>query len=228
MTAFEFDERLIEDQEYGGGGPGPDEQQPTLPLSLDPEAQPASDEFGPEPGNGNSAEPDASLLGSGRRVRNSRAYENKLRNLFSVLVKETAKRESTVADSAALLMYGPDAARALGDLAAKDARVARGIDMITDGAENPYATALLSVLPLAAQVLRNHEPTIEPRIRTFRVPGVRREFKLPLKFGVRVEAFRSLTFEPESLTRHVFGDGRVQEAFRKQGLRFAWNPGSRR
>lgn len=60
-----------------------------------------------------------------------------------------------IADGAALSLHGEGIASAVNDLAHEDARVAAVLDRILS--VGPYGALIGSVLPLVAQILRNHE-----------------------------------------------------------------------
>jgi hypothetical protein len=173
--------------------------------------------------------PDASTVGGkGTRTRGAAGYEKKLRKIFATAIKITAQRESTAPDAAALIMMSPKVAQSGGDLAAVDARFARGIDMLFDGSENPYLNFAVAMLPLAAQIARNHEPTLEPKSRGIRIPILNRRISIPFKLGIRIGALRSVTNEPRSIADYVLNDPAVREAFAKQEVPVAWNNRSSR
>jgi len=166
-------------------------------------------------------EPDASLLSEKRRVPNSKKYERKVAGLFSVAVKVTVANPHTLADSAALLMYGPDISKKAGDLCAVNPRAARIVDMITDQTENPATALIMATAPLVLQVIRNHEPVVErdngKQPRTLRIPFTKRRLRFKLGFKLN-RRMRNLTHDPVALQRHVFTNKDVVEALQKQGI----------
>lgn len=166
-------------------------------------------------------EPDASLLDEKKRSPTAKKYERKAKGLFSVAVKVTAAQPQTLADSAALLMYGPNIAEKMGDLAADNARFARALDMLTDQTENAATALIVAAAPLVLQVIRNHEPVVEKdngkQPRVVRIPFTKKQvrFRVGFKLGKRM---RNVTNDPVALQRHVFMNPQVQEALKAQGI----------
>lgn len=220
-TGFDWgglDEQL-QDADWGGGTERPDPE----PISLEPESEPG-EHVQPDAAGEPYTEPDATAVGGAtRRPRGAAAYERKIRGLFATAIKATAQHPATVPDSAALILYSPKVAQTVGELAATDPRIARGIDMLTEGTENPYLSAALALAPLAFQLARNHEPVLEPKTRGFRIPFLMRQpFRLPIKLGIRLGALRNMTHEPSSIAEHVFGNAQVRAAFERQDVKIAW------
>lgn len=160
------------------------------------------------------------------RTKRAEHYEEKVNTVLGYALKATAERESTVADAAALIQYGPDICQTMGDLADKNENVRRAIDFITKGTENVYAAAMFAVIPLVAQVMRNHENTeiASEKPLTIKIPFLRREWKIPVRFKIRLRNpfMRAATVAPEHLTQDVFGNTEILAAMHKQGIAVAW------
>lgn len=215
ITDLDLDSSLFD------GPEGSDEQSPELILPGEPGAEPDADAIGQHA----YTEPDPNAIGGKeRRARGVATYERKLRSIFAKAIKATAQRESTVPDSAALILYSPAIAKAGADLAAHDPRIARGVDMLFDGVENPYLNTVAALLPLFAQTVRNHEPVLEPKVRGLRVPLLGWRIPIPFKIGVKIPWLRVWSDEPTSVADHVFSSLLVQQRFQDQGVPIAWRP----
>lgn len=164
-------------------------------------------------------EPDATLIEPKTRSNKAKSYEKKMRGLFRFGFNVTAQNPKTVPDAATILLYGPDISKAMGDLAAENAWAAKAVDMLTDGTDNAAAALLMASVPFVLQIIRNHEPVtdIQPH-REIRIPFTQRT--VSIKFRFKLRRFRQLTNPPDEITRHVFGNAKVQEALRKQGMSF--------
>lgn len=159
------------------------------------------------------------------RSRKAVAYEKKTASLFNGLFRVAIANPATVPDAAAITMHAKPISAAMGDLADADPRIERAIDFITSGTENPYANMVAATIPLVLQLVRNHEPVLEPKMRGVKIPfGKRKGERLTLKFGVRLNGIpRNLTNDPNTLSDYVFNDPRVIDALRKQGLNVVRN-----
>lgn len=223
-NAAQFADQL-DDSEFVGQG-DPTFGGPAEPISLDPEPEIPDTSPADDPGY---VHADASTIGgSPRRQRGAAAYERKLRAIFATGIKITAQRPSTVPDSAALIIYSPKVAKTVGELAASDPRIARGIDVLFDGTNSPWLNAAVALAPLASQMIRNHEPVLEPRSRGLKVPFTRITFNFPFKLGIKLGILRNVTNEPQSFADWVFSQPEVQEAFKRQEVPLAWRGGNRR
>lgn len=151
-------------------------------------------------------------------------------------------------DAATFLKHGPGFAKATGNLAAEDARIASIVDMIT-APESPYVMFALVAIPLVSQLMRNHRSEIAEAGSTFKQkraqrkaekkagikqPSVirpikfklfRREFTIPIKVRFKFpslknafKAFLAPTQHPMAITNEVLGDPRVQAELRKMGI----------
>jgi CDP-glycerol glycerophosphotransferase (TagB/SpsB family) len=153
-------------------------------------------------------------------------------------MRAAAQHESTVPDAAAIIMYGPTFSEKWGNLAAQDARIARGIDFILEGTENPYIAAAVAGLPLIAQVYRNHQASLNPQAvmetvkrsraetkqrqgRTFRIPFTKRT--VTIRFRFQLPAVENFTNDPDALAHYVFEDPKIQKAMEKANIQVAMN-----
>lgn len=179
--------------------------------------------------------PDASFIKTQARPRGAIAYQKKIHNAIAKPAFQiTVQNPATVADAAAILMHGPKVTAKLGDLAATDARVARMVDFLDEGTSNPMGAAIVAVFPLVMQLVRNHEPVLEPVQRGFRVPfakdknGVPRRVQLKWKIGIKLGRLRNFTNDPESLEAFVFDNPQVKEMLAKQDINVARSTARRR
>lgn len=159
---------------------------------------------------------DPSMIEPPKRSNKAKHYESKVHGIFALGVKLTIGHPRTIADSAALLMHGPNIAEKAGDLAAVDARAAAIIDAITDQTENPRTALLVATIPLALQVVRNHEPQLVKERKGIPIGRGRRiKFRIPFRLGNRM---KNLTRDPQQLTTHVLTNPQVKEALERQGI----------
>lgn len=136
---------------------------------------------------------DAALVDEPKRSAKAELYEKKVRKVVRIAIKLTAPRPSTVPDAGILLASGPSLAVAWGDLAAEDARIAKMIDFLDDGADNLYLNALMVTIPVLAQILRNHEPVIEPE-HGIKIPFTKKRIRIP--FRVKFAWLNAITHKP--------------------------------
>jgi hypothetical protein len=153
-------------------------------------------------------------------------------------------------DAATFMKHGPGFAKAAGNLAAEDARAARLVDMMT-APDSPYVMFAMVAIPLVAQLFRNHASDIESAASTAsekrkarkaakrearatgfkaRTPPItvrifRREFKIPIRFRLKLPKFKAIfssflapTQHPEEIAGEVFSDPAVVKALHKMGL----------
>lgn len=170
-------------------------------------------------------EPDPKVGTKRRRSTKAVHYEKKIGDLFSFAFRTLVAHPATVSDGAAIMMHGPEIAEKAGDLAAHNAVFARAIDMITDGAENPYFNLLTASAPLVVQILRNHETaTPSTVVRELRIPFTKKTFKLRFKFKLTMPPpVRNLSHEPDALKHHVFTNEKVAAMIRREGINVAWS-----
>lgn len=103
--------------------------------------------------------PDYAEIVGRKQSTKSRKYERKVQSVEKTLVIGAIKRKD-FPDAAAILKHGPAFARAVGDSAAQNDRVAGYVDMLTSP-DNPTFVLAITGLALFSQVLRNHQPEIE-------------------------------------------------------------------
>lgn len=188
---------------------------------------------GEEPGGQDYDQPDSSFVTGDKRSPTAKTYERKTRKVLNAVFRQAVVHESTVPDAAAIIMYGPQFAEKLGDLAAHDVRVRRGIDMITEGSENPYLAFAVAAFPLVTQVWRNHEESLSPtgavqaikqsRARAKEKPT--RQIKIPftkrflrIRFRLSFAGLRNMTNDPNALASYVFSNQEILDSMAKAGI----------
>ena len=163
-------------------------------------------------------QPQPQITEKPKRSLRAKRYEKQVGAVLGAATRAAAEHPSTVPDAAALLYYGKNVAEKMGDLADADERVRKAIDIFSGGVENPYLAAFSSVAILGLQLVRNHEPKLEPEVRGLRIPFTKRVIKL--KFGIKLGRVRALTHDPKELTRAAFTP-EVKAFLQKQGVRVA-------
>lgn len=155
-------------------------------------------------------EPDDDFLVARPRPRGAKTYEKKTVSFLNTVVRFAIANPATVPDACAILMYGPDLAEKTGDLAAQDKRIARAIDFLADGTENPYAAFFTAVAPLVFQTIRNHEPQLEVKPRGLRIPFTKGK-RIGFKFGIKLGRLRPVTHDPAAFANHVLSNPKIIE-----------------
>lgn len=165
-------------------------------------------------------EPDPSLAKERRRPRNAAAYEKKVHTLLSNISTFLVQNDSTQPDAAAIYQYGGDMASAWGNLAADNDTVARAIDYLTEGSDNPVLAAAIATMPFVLQIVRNHEPELQPKPREISVPFTRKRmrFKVPFKVGVTLGRLHGMTHDPDEFTNAVLGNPTIAGELQKRGI----------
>lgn len=169
--------------------------------------------------------PDDKFFKKGRRKAGAQGYEDKIKKAVRAATDFTIQTEPLVPDAAALIMYGPQLATAGGNWAAEDKRVARVIDFFAE--DSPIDSAALGFIavaaPLLLQIVRNHEPVLEPAPRGFRIPfakdkqGNPRRFRFPFKIGIKLGGLRGMTNEPSGMVRQALTP-EIVELFTARGI----------
>lgn len=164
--------------------------------------------------------PDAGYLNTPRKPRGAAAYEKKVTSILNTGIRLTVGREDMQADAAAMLMYGPEISKQMGLLAVHDAKIARALDWMDEGISNPYLAVIAALAPLVTQVIRNHEPVLEPKPREFTLPlgKKKRTFKIPGKFGIKLGLIRNATHDPDAFRTAVLDDPAVLAKLKAMGL----------
>jgi hypothetical protein len=167
---------------------------------------------------------DKKLISGDRRKPGALKYEKKMRSVFRDLALMTVVNPRTQYDFAAITLHGPQAAEAIGDLAAVDSKVARGVDMLSEGASNPYVACIIACAPLALQIARNHEDEEFSTPAGIRIPFIKKTIRLPklrwrFKIGPKLRAI--FTQDKQEIAQRVFTDPDVIEALKSRGVVFA-------
>ena len=191
----------------------------------------------PNPDGTNNLPPiDSDLAGEGESLSPvARRYQKKVRRIMASAFRLTVGEQSTVPDAAAIIMHGPDLAEKAGILADKDARFRRGIDMLTEGTENPYLAFAAAAIPLGMQLFRNHEDILSPRAiidarrkhkayqqanpnpgKEWKIPGTKR--KIRIRFKLHFPAIRNFTNDPNALSQYVFLNPDMAQAMERFGI----------
>lgn len=160
--------------------------------------------------------PDPKFIDDPKPPRKAVEYQNKVAGVLSTAYNLTAENQKTVADGAAILMYGDDFAEACGKYAAENEKAARIIDLLTEGTDNAALALIATAVPFTLQLIRNHEPTVETTTR--------REIRMfgrvwRPKFSIRLKAARKFTRDPHDLVAYVYSDEEVLAHVAKKKLR---------
>lgn len=96
-----------------------------------------------------------------KRTKNARVreYEKRTASALKALAL-SAMQANDFPDAAAVLWYGPAIATATGHVADTSPRARAMLDVIT-APNSPWVALAASLIPLVAQVARNHEPALE-------------------------------------------------------------------
>ncbi len=157
--------------------------------------------------------PDSKFIHEERQSRKAKEYETKTLKLLNSAMRVTADDPRTVADAAILILKGKPFAAAMGTLAEEDKRAAKMVDFFTEGTSNPYAAVFAAAAPILLQVVRNHEPVLEPQHRGFHIPFTKRTIKF--RFGIKLGKIRALTHEPRVVESWVFDNPEVKARMEK-------------
>lgn len=187
--------------------------------------------------------PDFSTLIKQPKTQKARAYERKVASAFKTITIGSINA-GNFPDAAALLWHGPSAATAVGELADADEHVAKAIDMLTSP-NSPWLAFAMTVIPLVAQLARNHESELQEIPAKWKIGKRAREArkatpkpqtpprftlsvfgrKIPVRFKVRFKflrvftsGVRAQTQEPALITSKVFSDPKLQTALQKLGV----------
>jgi hypothetical protein len=171
----------------------------------------------------------------------ARDYEKKTRAALNTVMRFCAQNPRTVSDAAAIIAYGDDFASAVGEVAEINKSTRRMIDLVLSP-ESPWLTLAIAGIPLATQLMRNHQDTVaalnlknrpskEARKaakaeRKANRPKVgfklfKREIKFTLPIKLKLGFVMSQTVEPDALTKAVFSNEQVAKALKKRGIKVA-------
>jgi hypothetical protein len=174
----------------------------------------------------------------------AREYEHKAESALNAVMRFCAQNPKTVPDAAAIIAYGDNFAAAVGEVAEINPKTRRMIDLILTP-ESPWLALAIAGIPLATQLMRNHQESLatipsrfgsreqrkaakaerkaskasQPKF-TFKILGKQIGIRIPLKFKLGI--LTSQTVEPESLTNAVFSNEQVVKALKKRGIDVAW------
>jgi hypothetical protein len=163
-----------------------------------------------------------------RRPKTGRAreYEGKAASILGLLTRNSIGDPDTIADAAAYIAFGDKVAAAAGELADDQEWARKFFDAIASPS-SPIMAFGMSVIPLAAQLMRNHEKEIVKPVRYFRAT-----IKIPFRknpVAIRVplrpqlpKRFRAQTIDPKSCASMVFSNPDVMKALKKRGIDVAW------
>jgi hypothetical protein len=186
--------------------------------------------------------PDYTQLIRPRATATAREYTAKTNSLLKAMLIG-AINAGDFPDAAAIIEFGPAFSHATGQLADADDKARKLIDMVTSPA-NPYVMFGLTVIPLVAQVFRNHETQVKDAPANFRLNRAQRKAMkqaqtaepprftlkigkrhIPIRFRVRLKVLttviggvRSQTRDPANLTNQVFSNDKLIKALEKQGI----------
>lgn len=176
----------------------------------------------------------------------SRNYERRVQSLMKAGMIAAISTQQWP-DAATFIKYGPGFAKAAGNLAAEDARVAGLIDMIT-APDSPYVVFGMVAIPLISQLVRNHQSDLKEAAHGFKAgraarreakaaglkrqtvrPPItvhlfKREIKIPIRLRFRFNVkqlftpFLASTVPPTLLSYEVFSDPTVIRALHKMGI----------
>lgn len=151
--------------------------------------------------------PDYAEIVGKKQTGKSRTYERKVQSMEKAIVLGALKRNN-FPDAAAILKNGPAFARAVGDAAAANDKVAGYVDMFT-APDNPMFVLAITAIGLFGQLARNHQEQIE-QVRDGAKVGWKRRREMR-KSGVK------LVQEREPIATSTF-----KLPFRKQPVTIKW------
>jgi len=165
------------------------------------------------------------VAGPNRTLR-AKEYEAKIDDLFFNVMKQLAGSPGTVSDAAVIIAYGNTVSAKTGDLADKDKHVRKAVDWITSGTDNPYMALGFAVLPMVAQIIRNHEMEAPVRVG-LRIPFTQRTFKVPFRIRLRNPFLRRFTQPGNEFTARVMTQPDIMRGLMSAGIDVAY-PGYER
>ena len=176
---------------------------------------------------------DTQVLEEKKRTPKARKYEKKCNTIVNAAFRFAVQRPETKADAATIALYGPTVAEKAGDLADAHQKVADFIDALDGGVESPILAFSVAVFPLAIQIVRNHEPILEPQVRVWKIPFTKnkkhpqgRAFTFK-RLGIKLGILRNLTNEPKAMEDFVFGDAKFAAKLKELGINVATSPNGR-
>lgn len=182
----------------------------------------------------------------------SREYEARTNSILKALFVGSLNA-GDFPDAAAIVHYGPQFAKATGNIADSNDYARKAIDILTSPS-NPVVVFALAAIPLIGQIMRNHEQQLAEVPATWRerrrerkaarAAGIERP-KAPPRFTIKigkraipiylrirlsglsklVSGFKAQTQEPNSLASRVFSDPDLIKVLEKQGIRLVQHGG---
>lgn len=149
----------------------------------------------------------------------AREYEKKAAAILNATMRQTIGNPATVRDAAAIIAAGDGICASAGEFAEQDEHVRKFIDLIATPA-NPALMFIMAIVPLAAQILRNHETETPPvkATRAFKVPFLKKNISVSMRLHPRLpKKMRSFTVEPNAMM-NVFDHPEVKKALKKRGI----------
>jgi hypothetical protein len=155
----------------------------------------------------------------------AREYEKKTAAALNSVFRGTAGNPATVVDAATILVFGDGFSAAAGELAQEDERARRVLDFLTTPS-NPWIAFAMVAIPMAAQLMRNHEAELEDlppvkKVIGIKIPFSKKAISIPLRIKPRLpKRLRSQTSEPAAMLA-VFEHPDVKRALKKRGITVA-------
>jgi hypothetical protein len=173
----------------------------------------------------------------------AREYEKKTQSALNTVMRFCVQSERTVPDAAAVIAYGDDFAAAVGDCADISKTLRQGIDIILSP-ESPWLALAIAGLPLATQLIRNHQTELtamqnglkqRPDKATRKAMRVesranrpkihfklgKRQFEISVPVKLKLTFLMAQTVEPKKLEHGVFNNEQVVKALKKRGINVA-------
>jgi hypothetical protein len=180
------------------------------------------------------------------RTAVAREYEHKTQAALNTIMRFCAQNKNTVPDAATIIAYGDDFAAAVGDVAGISPQVRKGIDIILSP-ESPWLALAIAGIPMATQMIRNHQESIQQAQANFKSrpdratrkaqkaevkanrPRVhfklgKREFSISMPVKIKLGFMMAQTVESDKLSDAVFHNEQVVKALRKRGINVAGYP----
>lgn len=203
--------------------------------------------FTPEPPQSSNGDPDIKFLDADigefikrPKTATAREYEKKAQSALNAVMRFCAQSSNTVPDAAAIIAYGDDFAAAVGEVADINKRTRQMIDVVLSP-ESPWLALAIASIPLATQLMRNHEASIakvQANVRSrpdkatrkaqraeakasrpkMRFKAMGRQFEITVPVRLKIGFLMSQTTEPDKLADAVFRNEQVVKALKKRGI----------
>jgi hypothetical protein len=160
------------------------------------------------------------------RTAVAREYEAKAAAILGLLTRGTVNDPDKIADAAAYLAYGDKVAASAGELADEYEPARKFLDAIASPS-SPVIGFGIAMLPLVAQLMRNHEKEIVKPVRSVRfsvkIPFRKKTVSVRIPLRVKLsKTLRAQTVEPRKCASMVFSNPDVIKALKKRGIDVAW------